>query len=376
MNQQTAQDAKSRRKFQRHPVRWKVAMVFNSAQGKPVLHTETLDLSAGGAAVHSEYEDLTGSEVTLLLAQPAKPDGEAPKLLKVRARVVSSVHAPAVSGYRHGLSFVMSKDVDLGAFAKLVAFAAASASAPVSVQVTREAPAAAAAEQAPPEESEYPAAPGGLLAQLKAAAAAKLAEEKKNANPEERNDRVGAALERAYRHLKAFAQPLQAEKPAYAKAYSIIGMPGFDGLKWAECKADFHALEVSATKKRFDKVTLFYRLAAGKDLRVSREAPADTKLNQLLQDSGIAFSSQPERNERGAVVKTTFVVPCEVKANLQLLANFDTGKLLLKMRNVEHFGIDEHVISPDSVTDESLKELTNVILGEARRVGPLLLKDA
>ncbi len=363
--------ADRRRKFKRHPVRCKAAVVFNSADGKPVLHTETLDLSAGGAAIVSDYPDLTGSVVTLLLAAPMKQGGESPKLLKMRARVLSSVHVPALSGFRHGLSFVLSKEDDLGAFAKLIAAAEAASAAAAA--------ASAAPRPAPPALEDiplYPASPGGLLAQLRAAAAAKLAEEQDKPSPADRNALVGAALERAYRHLKAFAQSINAEKPAYVKEYSIVGVPAFDGLKWAECTADFHAKEVSATAKLFDKVTLFYRLSSGKELRVSRESPADGKLNQLLQDAGVAFTSQGERNARGAVVKTDFVVRCEIKSNLQLLANFDTGKLLLKMRDVEHFGVAEHVLAPESVTDESLKELTSLILGETRRLGPLLLKNA
>ena len=369
-------DADQRRKFKRHPVRWKAAVVFNSADGKPVLHTETLDLSTGGAAVQSVYPDLTGTVVTLLLAQPVRQDGEAPKLLKIRARVMSSVHSPATSGFRHGLSFDLSKDDDLGAFAKLIAAAAAASSAAVSPAAAA-APAAPAPESAPIDDAPpYPASPGGLLAQLRAAAAAKLAQEQNKPDAAQRDALIGAALERAYRHLKAFAQSVGADKPDYAREYALVGMPAFDGLKWAECSADFHAKEVSATTKLFDRVTLFYRLSAGKELRVSRDSPADARLNQLLQDSGLAFTSQSERNARGAVVKTGFVVPCEIQANLQLLANFDSGRLLLRMRNVEHFGITEHVIAPEAVTDESLQELTNLILGLSRRVGPLLLKNA
>ena len=357
------QDVEHRRKFKRHPVRWKAAVVFNSADGKPVLHTQTLDLSAGGTAIQCDYADLVGTSVTLLLARPANPGAEAPKLLKMPARVVSSAHLPAESGFRYGLRFVPSEDEDLGAFAKLIAAAATTAPATTAAPVGEETPA-------------FDAAPGGLLAQLRQAAAAKLAEDKKKPDTEEQNALVGAALERAYRHLKNFAQPFVAGKPPYGREYSIAGMTKFDGLKWEECDVDFHAREVSATKKLFDRVTLIYRLSAGKELRVTREIPSDAKLKQLLLDTGVAFTTQGERNERGTVVKTTFVVPCEIKASLQLLANFDSGKLLLKMRNVEHFGTVEHVIAPESVTDESLSELTRLILGEARRIGPLLLKDA
>lgn len=74
-----------RRKSKRYPIQWKAAVVFDRSTGKPTLHTQTDDLSAGGAAIHSDYSDITGSTVTLLLAQPQGDEGEAPKMIRVRA---------------------------------------------------------------------------------------------------------------------------------------------------------------------------------------------------------------------------------------------------------------------------------------------------
>ena len=61
---------------------------------------------------------------------------------------------------------------------------------------------------------------------------------------------------------------------------------------------------------------------------------------------------------------------------LEFEANYDTYKLLLRLRNVERFGALEYTIEPDAVTQESLEELTGFILGETNKVGPLLLKSA
>lgn len=70
-------------------------MVFDKADGKPILHTETQDLSIGGTAIHSDYSDLTGSLVTLLLAQPVRHGGEAAKMLKIRRHPRSAFDSPA-----------------------------------------------------------------------------------------------------------------------------------------------------------------------------------------------------------------------------------------------------------------------------------------
>jgi hypothetical protein len=67
---------------------------FDGPQNKPVVHTQTQDLSVVGAAILSEHGDLTGSLVALLLAYPARKGAEPPKVLKVRAQVVSTVRTP------------------------------------------------------------------------------------------------------------------------------------------------------------------------------------------------------------------------------------------------------------------------------------------
>jgi hypothetical protein len=251
---------------------------------------------------------------------------------------------------------------------------AAAESARPGAETVAAAPAAAAPAEA---EESFAASPGSLLAQLRQAALAKQLEQQQKPDPKEQLiPRVGAAVERAHRFLKAFAGQLNLEKPAYAKEYSIPGVPKFDGLKWAEVQADFHTREISPTTKVYERVTLDYRLSANKVLSVTREIPADEKLKQVLEDIKIEFTSQRERNDRGSFVSTKFIIPCEVKASLQLVGNFETGKLLLKTRNVESFGTLEQVLSPEAITEESLKELSRFILGEARRIGPLLLQGA
>lgn len=361
------EDKEPRRKSMRHPVRWKVAVVFDKADGKPILHTETRDLSAGGAAIHSNYSDLTGSMVTLLLAQPTRQSGEAPKMLKIRAQVVSSVQSPSISGFRHGLRFEQSKDGALEILAEILGAAESAQS--------RAAVIPAAPPVATPATPSAPAG-GSRLAKLKALAQAKQLEEKKPDAQEEINARVSGAVERAYRFLKEFIEQVNIVKPAYAKGYSIVGVPKFDDLAWEHGRVDFRTRETSPITKVYEQFTLHFRLSANKQLRVTRDSPADEKLKQMLLESKIEFTTQSERNERGSVVRSSFVIPCQVEASLALVGNFATGKLLLKIRNIQHFGMLEHVLVPEAITEEALDELTGFILGESSHLGPLLLQDA
>ena len=256
--------------------------------------------------------------------------------------------------------------------------AAVAVPAPPSAQAAQ--PEAPVAAPAPPsaqsaDSDAFNASPGSLLARLREAALAKQREEQKPAQKEQFIPLVSEAVEKTYRHLKEVVALLNSVKPAYAATYSFHGVPDFDDLKWASVHLDFRTRELSPTSKAFEQVTLHYHLAAKKVLSVVREIPADDKLKRTLEDARIEFSTQQERNNRGALVGTKFVVPCEVKAFLQLVGNFETGRLVLKLRNVQHFSNAEYVLPAEAVTTESLNELTQFVLGETKQIGSLLRKD-
>jgi CheY-like chemotaxis protein len=232
------------------------------------------------------------------------------------------------------------------------------------------------------EPEEYPASPGSLLARLKLEAQAKLLElekQKRDDSNDQMIPRVSGAVERAYRYMTEFAAQLNLVKPAYANEYTIVGVPTFDDLKWEDIRINLRMRELSLRSqitRAFEQITLNFKLSANKKLSVAREAPADEKLKHLLHEAKIAFTTERERNERGSVICTTFIIPCEVKGSLLLAGDFDSGKLLLKTRNIGHFGATEHVLTPEAITEEGLNELAHFILGESSRIGALLLKSA
>lgn len=324
--------------------------MFDSSEGRPIVHTRTLDLSTSGAAIFSKHGDLTGSVVNLLLAYPPRKDGEAPKVLKVGARVVSTARAPGMSQYRHGLSFIRSPNDGLDALVALLNTAAV---------VT-------------------PALPstGSRLEQRKRLAPAKEPKGKVLGPREAINARVSDALEKAYRYLKDLKAHLNVVRPAFPRGYGIPGVPEFSGLVWEEAHTDLQMRQISPEVRLYERVSLHYRLSGKKQIRVAREYPAADKLTQLLEDSNIKFDAQGTFNKRGSLERTTFEFPCDVAASLVLLGDFDTGELLLDARNVSGFGSMKQILVPEAITDESLDELKRFIVGETSDLRLLLLRDA
>jgi hypothetical protein len=359
-------NAATRRKNKRHPVRWKAAMVFDKTAGKPIIHTETEDLSLGGAAILSNEKDLMGTTLTLLLAQPPVNGDAAPKMLKARAMVVSTIQKPGDTGFRHGLKFFRNPDDGLDVLLHHLKDAAPAPAASTG-----------AASAAPATATPAGNSASDRLAKLKQMAAAKLAQPIIEDPQEIIYQRITAALKRVHPHMKEMVEQLNILAPAFDRGgYNMVGIPEFTGLVWSGGHVDFRTKEVGPNKIVWEQVAITFTLSGNKKLMIARDYPASDKLKQTLTDNKIEFREYETRNNSGVVMSAKFDFPCEVKASIMLLGQFDTGKLLLKMRNVERFGIAEYSIAPEAVDDESLGELIAHMLGETPKIGPLLLRGA
>lgn len=267
---------------------------------------------------------------------------------------------------------------DIDKFARQPAPVAGEAPAPRPASPVATPPApprpAAAAPTAPPA---APAPPGGLLAALKQQALAK--QQSENQKSSQRDDilqRIHSTLGTTFQYLNDFVLQLNILKPPYAKAYSFFGVAEFDELTWQEGHADFRMQETASENRLYDQVTLRYRLAGPKQFRLVRENPALEKLRKALFDYNIAFTADEVCNERGQVERATFSFPCEIKAGLLLAGNYETGKLLLRTRNIERFGTMEYQLLPEAIDQEALDELARLILGENNRIGQLFQRTA
>ena len=217
-----------------------------------------------------------------------------------------------------------------------------------------------------------PAVTSSLLANLKQQALAKQqSENQKSAQQDEVLQRIHKALGMTYQYLNDLVQQLNILKPPYAKVYSFFGVADFDDLAWQEGRADFRMQEGASENRLYDQVTLRYRLAGQKQFRIVKENPALEKLRKALFDYNIAFTADEVKNERGHIEKATFTFPCEIKAGLMLSGNYETGKLLLRTRHIERFGIMEYELLPEAINQEALDQIAQLILGQNNRVNQL-----
>jgi PilZ domain len=354
-------DPRQRRQQARHPLRWKAAIAFDPSLARAIVHTQTLDISASGAALYSDYDDLTGATVMMLLALPASRGKDSPSVLKIRARIVSTVRTPEMSQYRHGLSFVRFAGDGVDA---LVA------------ELKNVAPAAPQQGLGVPAAVEASLTTTRRLDLLKEMAQQKLTEAKSAAPAVSTNELISEALKRTHAYLQELAAQLNVIKPGFPKSYAIAGVPDFSGLVWESGRADFYTREISSLSRIYDRVSMSFVLSGNKQIRIDREYPASDRLKRILADSKIEFNARDSRNARGMTEKVTFEFPCKVSASVQFMGRFDTGRILLRASNVSGFGAVEQILAPESITTEALDEFSGFILGETKALSPLLLRNA
>lgn len=104
---------KDQRESPRYLVHWKIALVFDEAENKPIFHGRTFDLSLTGTAMLTRHNVYTDAPVTVLLAPPPLNRGGSKRVIEIHARQVYSVYSGAFSCFRLGLHFIRFKDEGL-----------------------------------------------------------------------------------------------------------------------------------------------------------------------------------------------------------------------------------------------------------------------
>jgi hypothetical protein len=314
-------DNPPRRNHRRHALNRQAAIAFAAESGKPVVHTQTQDISASAVAVRGDHDDLTGATVTVLKAAPPADGKKAPRRLKIPARVVSTLRTPGMSQYRHGLEFIRSVGDGLSDLEVLLQGMQEAAPGPVAADTS---------------ESSKPSAPNrpGALRQL---AQSKLAAEKEKPPKVPATVRIDEALQRVYPYLKDLVDQLSMVQ--YPTGYASAGVPEFGGLAWSSAHANYHTCAVVYGEERYERVISQCLLSANKQIRVDRGYPASERLKRVLTDCRIECALTESRNARGFVEHITFEFPCKVTASVLLSADVAAGKVLWHTSNVSGLGV-------------------------------------
>jgi hypothetical protein len=208
-------------------------------------------------------------------------------------------------------------------------------------------------------------ATGSLLDRLKQQAqAVQHSTVKRDADEEVRAFHLSASLGAGFHYLNDLIKQLNIIKPAVPKEFVFAGNIVFAEMSWVDGAADFRMLPTATEDRLYETMTVRFRLSAPHQLQVERDALGVEPLRKMLHDANIAFQLEERKNKRSQIESGLFTIPCEIKAGFLLKADYETNDLVLRTRNIDRFGMMEFRLQAGDLTQATLDELAQLMLGQ------------
>lgn len=199
---------------------------------------------------------------------------------------------------------------------------------------------------------------------------------KRDADEELRAFHLSASLGAAFHYLNDLIKQLNIIKPAVPKEFVFAGNIAFSGMSWVEGAADFRMLPTATEDRLFETMTARFRLSAPRQIQVERDALGVEPLRKMLHDANIGFQLEERKNKRSQTESGLFTLPCEVKAGFIIKADYEANDLILRMRNIDRFGMMEFRLQAGDLTQATLDELAQLMLGQENRFLKLFRRSA
>lgn len=222
-----------------------------------------------------------------------------------------------------------------------------------------------------------PAPAGSLLDRLRhQAQTVQRTTVQRDATQEMRAFQLSANLGAAFHYLNDLIKQLNIVKPAVPKEFLFPGNIVFSEMAWVEGAADSRMLPTATEDRLYEVVTVRLRLAAPRQLQAERDTLGVEPLRKMLHDFNIVFKIEERKNKRSQTESATFTFPCEVKAGFQIRADYEANQLILRTRNIDRFGVMEFRLQSGDLTQATLDELAQLMLGQPSRFLKLFRRSA
>lgn len=235
----------------------------------------------------------------------------------------------------------------------------------------------AAAERAVGLMTDACSATGSLLDRLKQQAqTVQRSTIRRDADEELRAFHLSASLGAGFHYLNDLIKQLNIIKPAVPKEFVFAGSIGFSGMSWVEGAADFRMLPTATEDRLYETMTVRFRLSAPHQLQVERDALGVEPLRKMLHDANITFQLEERKNRRSQTESGLFTLPCEMKAGFLIKADYEANNLVLRTRNIDRFGMMEFRLQAGDLTQATLDELAQMMLGQENQFLKLFRRSA
>ncbi len=174
---------------------------------------------------------------------------------------------------------------------------------------------------------------------------------------------VDRRLRTALRWLDEALALLEVIRPAVAHRFLLAGLMSLSELRFVGGAVSGRRGRV-AGEDVLELVELGYRLANEAPLRLV-VPPGEARLAaERLRASQLDYSYQPEGGARGGA-GGVFTVAQAVTASVRLIPDFERGRVLVTLVNVDRLESVSLEFTPDALGEAALEDLVRLILGDS-----------
>lgn len=170
------------------------------------------------------------------------------------------------------------------------------------------------------------------------------------------------------RYLQELVNQLNVLDMDVRRRYVIDGFGLVDDYRPRDYALSIDTIRIGE-KDFINTLVLRFKCVTDKVIQFERDTPQaiDNQKNVLWQNN-LKYQCTEFRNERGLVTRAIFTVAGEVPVTARFSADFENARIMLQIRNLNGFTINDFVYEATEITPEMLDEFAKFILDKPNRL--------
>jgi len=175
---------------------------------------------------------------------------------------------------------------------------------------------------------------------------------------------VEAAMGRTFQYFHDLLKQLAVIKPVSPLAFSVPGVGEFVNMVFADGSIDYRKKKINDTDY-YDHLELYVNWTKPESLVLERDMPATIKkASDLLWSVNLKFTEEVIKNAAGSLVKTRFVVPSKIRADVAIHVDYENRRLLIYGKNLLRLGPDDFAVPADEISEAVLEDFAKLLIGQ------------
>ncbi len=175
---------------------------------------------------------------------------------------------------------------------------------------------------------------------------------------------VEAKMNQTFLYLNDLLKQLAVLRPTNPMVFSIPGIGDLQNLAFSESFIDYRKKKIG-DKDHYDLITFFIRWASPASITLERDMPATIqKVRDVLWSYGLKFTEEEIKKPGAGFQKMKFNLPSSITCDINITADQENCRLLVKGKHFLRLGNDELRIPAGDVNEALLEEFAKMLIGQ------------